>query len=109
MGDTGLISTSFGLFDLTRAPSQAMIERNAGQGPSQFVLNVGLAKTVRLAASAANRCPAGPYVIFTVSAENITNRTNFTDFNGVVTSPLFGVANRALNPRRVELAARVGF
>ena len=39
----------------------------------------------------------------------MTNRVNFADFNGVVTSPLFGAANRALNPRRIELSARFGF
>ena len=107
-GASGVSATSFGLFDLTRAPSEPMIARNAGQGPSQFMLNVGLAKTVRLAPSS-GAGTSGPYVIFTISAENITNRTNFTDFNGVVTSPLFGIANRALNPRRVELSARLGF
>ena len=107
-GGSGVSATSFGLFDLTRAPGEPMITRNAGQGPSQFMLNVGLAKTVRLAPSPVARA-SGPYVIFTISAENITNRTNFTTFNGVVTSPLFGIANRALNPRRVELSARLGF
>lgn len=44
-----------------------------------------------------------------VSAENSTNRVNFADFNGVLTSSLFGVANRALNPRRIELTARFAF
>ena len=49
------------------------------------------------------------YVIISASAENVTNRINYVDFNGVVTSPLFGIANRALNPRRIELSARFGF
>jgi hypothetical protein len=52
---------------------------------------------------------AAPYLIVSASAENITNRVNYADFNGVVTSPLFGTANRALTARRIELAARVGF
>ena len=47
--------------------------------------------------------------MFIISAENVTNRVNFADFNGVVTSPLFGAPNRALNPRRIELAARFAF
>lgn len=51
----------------------------------------------------------GPSVVFTISADNLTNYTNYVDFNGVVTSPLFGLPNRALPPRRIELAARIGF
>ena len=83
-----------------------MIPRNAGQGPSQFALNIGVAKTLRPAGTQPGN---GPYVIVSLSAENITNRINFIDFNGVVTSPMFGLSNRAYSPRRVELAARVGF
>jgi hypothetical protein len=82
-----------------------MIARNSGQGPSQLVLSLGLAKTIRFRGAGSS----SPYVIFGVNAENATNHVNFTDFNGVVTSPLFGQANRALNPRRIELTVRVGF
>jgi hypothetical protein len=104
-GAPGVISTAFGDFDLYRDPGEPMILRNAGQGPSQFTLNMGIAKTLRL-----RNAPAGaPYVILSASAENLTNRANFAEFNGVVTSPAFGRANRALNPRRIELAARFGF
>jgi hypothetical protein len=39
----------------------------------------------------------------------VVNAVNFTDFNGVVTSPLFGQPNRGFNPRRIELVARLGF
>ena len=101
-GAPGVISTAFGDFDLYRDPGEPMIARNAGQGPTQFMLNVGVAKTLRLGGD-------GPYMIVNASAENITNRTNFAEFNGVVTSPLFGRPNRALNPRRIELSARFGF
>jgi hypothetical protein len=103
----GALSTPFGAFDLQPDAGQPMILRNAGQGPRQFGLNVGLAKVVRF-----DDPPAGgsaPYVIFGVSAENVTNHVNFADFNGVASSPLFGTANRALTPRRVEVSLRVGF
>jgi len=63
-----------------------------------------VAKTMRFGGGATPR-----YVIFSASAENLTNYVNFTDFNGVVTSPLFGLPNRALNPLRIELSARFAF
>jgi hypothetical protein len=107
-GSPGSLSTAFGNFDLQLDPGQAMILRNAGQGPRQFVLNVGFAKVIRFDDPALSGGSA-PYVILGVSAENVTNRVNFADFNGVVSSPLFGTPNRALNPRRVELTLRFGF
>lgn len=103
----GAVQTPLGAFDVQRDPGEAMIGRNAGQGPSHFNLNLGFAKTIRFGDVAAGG--GAPYAVFTVSAENITNRINFADYNGVVTSPLFGTANRALNPRRIELSARFGF
>ncbi len=105
-GDPGAIPTGFGSFDPLRGLDEPMIVRNAGQGPSQLVLSLGLAKTVRLGSVNAT---SRPYVIFGVNAENASNHVNFTDFNGVVTSPLFGQANRALNPRRIEMSVRFGF
>lgn len=103
-GTPGAIATPFGSFAANPAPGELMIVRNAGQGPGQFVLNAGVAKTLRFGGGATRR-----YVIFSASAENLTNYVNYTDFNGVVTSPLFGQPNRALNPLRIELAARFGF
>ena len=103
-GTVGAIATPFGSFDPYPAPGELMIVRNAGQGPRQFVLNAGVAKTMRFGGGATPR-----YIIFSVSVENLTNYVNFTDFNGVVTSPLFGQPNRAFNPRRIELGARFGF
>ena len=105
-GGAGVIATRFGTFDVLRSAGEPMIRRNAGQGPGEFLLNVGIAKRFRLGLA-----PDGSerYLILSASAENVTNRINYVDFNGVVTSPLFGIANRALNPRRVELSVRFGF
>jgi hypothetical protein len=101
----GAIATAFGSFDVHPARGERLVGRNAGQGPGHLGLNVGVAKVMRPWSLDAS----GPSVMFIASAENITNRVNFSDFNGVVTSPLFGRPNRALNPRRVELAARFAF
>jgi hypothetical protein len=104
----GAIATPFGIFDAYPVAGEAIVVRNAGRGPTQFVLNAGVAKTWRFG-SGAGRDGVRPYVILTANIENLTNHVNFTEFNGVVTSPLFGVANRALNPFRIDLAARFGF
>ncbi len=108
-GEAGALETPFGTFDLSHPAGQPMIDRNTGPGPSQIVLNVGVAKKFLLGRSTVSTAGAPPYLIVSASAENITNRVNYADFNGVVTSPLFGTANRALTARRIELAARVGF
>jgi hypothetical protein len=108
-GAPGAVSNAFGDFDLQLDPGQPMIVRNAGEGPKQIVLNVGIAKVLRLAAPSRTAGGFAPYAILGVNAGNVTNRVNFSDFNGVVTSPLFGAPNRALNPRRVELTLRFGF
>ena len=44
-----------------------------------------------------------------LSVSNLLNHTNYAPFNGVLTSPFFGTANRALNKRRVTLSARYDF
>jgi hypothetical protein len=108
-GQSGTVPTAFGNFDLQLDPGQFMIPRNAGQGPRQIALNVGLAKVIRFTDPARASAGSAPYAILGISAENITNRVNFAEFNGVVSSPLFGTANRALNPRRVEMSVRFGF
>jgi hypothetical protein len=103
-GTAGAVATPLGSFDVYPAPGELMIVRNAGQGPRQFVLNTGVAKTLRFGGGATRR-----YVILSAGAENLTNYINYTEFNGVVTSPLFGQPNRALNPRRVVISALFGF
>ena len=44
-----------------------------------------------------------------LSISNLLNHTNYAPFNGVLTSPFFGTANRALNKRRLTLSARYDF
>jgi hypothetical protein len=46
---------------------------------------------------------------FSVNCNNIINHTNLAGFNGVLNTPLFGLANAATGPRRIELAARFNF
>src|SRR5262249_30863448 len=48
-------------------------------------------------------------VTFSVNVNNIINHTNLAQFNGVLGTPLFGLANAATGARRVELALRFNF
>ncbi|MEW6732708.1 MAG: carboxypeptidase regulatory-like domain-containing protein [Acidobacteriota bacterium] len=44
-----------------------------------------------------------------INMQNLFNRTNLAGFNGVLSSPLFGQANRSLSARRIELSMRFNF
>jgi len=44
-----------------------------------------------------------------INAQNMINHTNLAGINGVLTSPLFGLPNQALAPRRVDLVLRFNF
>jgi hypothetical protein len=46
---------------------------------------------------------------FSLQGTNVINHTNLAGFNGVLDSPLFGLANRALDPRKIVLAVRFNF
>ena len=48
-------------------------------------------------------------VMVTVGAENLFNKTRLAGGNSVLTSQVFGIPNRALSARRLELAIRYGF
>lgn len=43
------------------------------------------------------------------TAQNLLNRTNYTAYSGVMTSPLFGQPTRAGLARRVQVGVRLGF
>ncbi|MFB3855108.1 MAG: carboxypeptidase regulatory-like domain-containing protein [Vicinamibacterales bacterium] len=46
---------------------------------------------------------------FYVAAQNVTNRSNYAGYSGVMTSPFFGKPTTVLNPRKIEAGARFGF
>jgi hypothetical protein len=48
-------------------------------------------------------------LILGASIENIINRTNLTGYNSVLTSPVFGSANRGAGPRRIQVSLSVSF
>lgn len=95
-GDPGAVVTAFGIFNPNPDAGDRLVPRNHGREPWQWSLDVAVFKAL-------NR------VTVTVDAENIFNTRRLTRLNGVVTSPVFGLANRALNARRFELSVRYAF
>jgi hypothetical protein len=45
----------------------------------------------------------------TANISNLLNHTNFNRFSGVLTSPFFGRANSARDPRDIELVMQFTF
>jgi len=48
-------------------------------------------------------------ITVSVSAQNLTNRSNFSGFSGVMTSPYFRQATSVSNPRQIDLSIRFSF
>jgi hypothetical protein len=48
-------------------------------------------------------------VTFSLQAQNITNRSNYTGYSGVLTSPFFGQPTAVLNPRRIVASVQFTF
>lgn len=105
-GNAGAVATPFGVFNLSPAPGEAVIPRNFGIGPTQFTFDVTATKAFM---SYNGPTPSSRRTTISLSVTNLLNQTNYAPFNGVLTSPFFGTANRALNKRRVTVSARYDF
>jgi hypothetical protein len=46
---------------------------------------------------------------FYIAGQNLLNRTNYTGYSGVMTSPLFGDPIAAAQARRLQIGVRFGF
>jgi hypothetical protein len=126
-GDPGAIVTPFGIFNPQPLAGDRIIPRNFGQGAGEVSLDVNLSKTfdfggssnstdepgkVESSAREANRVrlrDRNYSLTFSVDIYNVLNHTNFGEFIGVITSPLFGRANSAEKPRRINLEVRFSF
>jgi hypothetical protein len=96
-GDAGAIATPFGLFNLNPQPGDPMVARNLGRESWDVNVRLAVSKTL----------PKG--VMVTAYADNLLNTPRLVRYNGVLTSPVFGMPNQALNARRIELTVGVGF
>ena len=105
-GQAGAVATPFGLFNPNPQPGEPVIPRNVGIGPTNFSFDVTVSKafpTYKGLTPSSHR----PTVLLSIS--NLLNHINYAPYNGVLTSPFFGTANRALNMRRLTLSARYDF
>jgi hypothetical protein len=105
-GQAGAVTTPFGLFNPNPQPGEPVIPRNVGIGPTNFTFDVTVSKAF-LTSKSLN--PSSHRTTVLLSISNLLNRTNYAPYNGVLTSPFFGTANRALNKRRLTLSARYDF
>lgn len=105
-GQAGAVETPFGVFNPTPRPGEAMIPRNFGIGPRYFTFDITASK---MFAAYNGPTPSSYRATLLLSVTNVLNHTNYAPFNGVLTSPFFGSANRALNKRRVAVSLRFDF
>jgi hypothetical protein len=56
-----------------------------------------------------NQPQRGPTMAFVVNIQNLLNHPQLNQYSGVMTSPFFGRANGARNPRQIELGLRFNF
>jgi hypothetical protein len=130
-GDPSAIATAFGVFNPNPQSGDRIIPRNYGRGAGEVSVNLNLSKTFNFGLPSAGAADTGvdgrsqsqrnghgPLqrladrrygLTFNLDAFNLLNHTNFGEFNAVVTSPLFGLPNRANDSRRIYLGVSFSF
>ena len=98
----------------------AGVGRNAARGDGYWTTDVHLGWSRSVGDPHNQRGPGGggrppggerrsPQVGFNITARNIFNTPQYSRFNGVITSPLFGQPVSASNPRRVDVGVSFSF
>jgi hypothetical protein len=101
----------------------AGVGRNSERTSSQATVSANLSYSIGVGGSAPPRAvqeggrggdrgaPAtGRYrLVFMASVNNLTNRTNFSGFSGIQTSPFFLTPTAAQNPRKVDIGVGLRF
>jgi hypothetical protein len=103
----------------------AGVGRNAARASSQATVSANVQYALSLGAATASRAVqdrregdrgdraaqvAGRYrMVFTLSVNNLTNRSNFSGFSGIRTSPFFLTPTSVTNPRKVDLGVSLRF
>jgi hypothetical protein len=105
-GQAGAVTTAFGVFNPNPLPGEPVIARNFGIGPTYFTFDVTAAK---MFAAYTGATPSSNRATLLLSVTNLLNHTNYAPFNGVLSSPFFGTANRAHNKRRITVSLRYDF
>jgi len=84
----------------------AGVPRNSLEAAGTFGLDLRVSREIALAKRAAGDHPAATIVF---DAFNVTNRVNFVNYVGTVTSPLFGLPTGARSGRQLQLSLRMKF
>src|SRR5690606_19261010 len=100
--DPGAVVTPYGVFDPSPEPGEVRIPRNYGRDPMELRMDLHVQKAFRIGPGA-TRTRLGADVV------NLLNNANRRNTNGVLTSPSFGTARRALDARTIELFLGVSF
>lgn len=115
------ITTPFGIFNPRPQAGDRIIPRNFGRGAGEISLNLNISRTFGFGPENTSRdnCQTGRLrcgfinrrygLTFGADVFNVLNRTNFGEFNGVLSSPLFGRPNRANDARRINLGVSLSF
>jgi hypothetical protein len=75
--------------------------RNSIRGPSQFTLDMAIARTFLL--------PRRTRIDWRINLTNVLNRVTFSAINTVITSPQFGMPTHANTMRRIQMSLAFGF
>jgi hypothetical protein len=97
----GTVSTPLGVFNPNPGSADPIVPRNFGREGRMVRADLHLSKTLTIGERTSASVSA--------SIDNLLNTASFASTNGVVTSPSFGQARRALSPRRVLLSTNIGF
>jgi hypothetical protein len=95
-GEAGIL-TPYGLLDPNPSFGDLIIPRNFGRERRQITINLNVSQTF----------PGN--IILAIDADNLFNNRRLVRSNGVLSSPLFGVPNLALDGRRLLFSLRYGF
>jgi hypothetical protein len=96
------IVTSLGVFDPTVV--NGALPRNTETGSPTATLDLNLSRVITLKKGASD--DRLYQMTLTMNVGNVLNHTNRLGFSGVLASPLFGRANTASAPRRIEVGVR---
>ncbi|MEW6732090.1 MAG: TonB-dependent receptor [Acidobacteriota bacterium] len=105
-GNSEAVATPFGMLDPTAI--NGTLPRNLGTNPFNATLDFNLSRTFNFG----NKKQTNEQryqLMLNVQANNLLNRTNLFDVDGVLTAPFFARANRARPARRLEIGMRLTF
>jgi hypothetical protein len=87
--------------DLTTNDRPAGVGRNTGRGPNFASVDLRTSKTFSFRRAGSDQQLF--WIEVAAEASNLFNRVNLAEFSGIQTSPFFGRANAAHNPRQITL------